>query len=56
MVYEMGAVITGGSAMTEADICFTLFLDLHSSARPAFVKFVEDIAFGMPPHGCRVFA
>lgn len=40
--------------MTGADMCFTLFLDLHSSARPAFVKFVEDIAFGMSPHGCRV--
>ncbi len=40
--------------MTGADMCFTLFLDLHSSARPAFVKFVEDIAFGMPPYGCRV--
>ena len=40
--------------MTGAGTCFTIFLDLHSSARPAYATFVESVASGMPPHGCRV--
>ena len=40
--------------MTDADTCFTLFLDLHSSARPTFTTFVERVASGILPYGCRV--
>lgn len=40
--------------MTESGACFTLFLDLQSSARPVFGTFVESVASGMPICGCRV--
>lgn len=53
-MYGMCAVRIGGGAMTGAGTCFTIFLDLHSSARPAYATFVESVASGMPPHGCRV--